>query len=88
MDKLGINIRGCMCLPPQQMPPSSRASPNTGPSKLTLTLNPHPSDKQASFCFLLVFRCVINICVRGSEPIGTDVVQAGMPDVVGYVLEA
>ncbi|KDQ15921.1 hypothetical protein BOTBODRAFT_173584 [Botryobasidium botryosum FD-172 SS1] len=45
-------------------------------------------DRGAADRFSLAFRCVVNIGVRGSEPIRSRVVQAGMLDVVGAVLEA
>ena len=36
----------------------------------------------------MAFQCVVNIGVRGSEPIRSRVVQAGTLDVVGCILEA
>ena len=30
---------------------------------------PKPSDKQATYCFSLAFQCVVNVGVKGSEPI-------------------
>ncbi|KAF8628607.1 hypothetical protein AX15_003813 [Amanita polypyramis BW_CC] len=51
-------------------------------------LNPTNFDKHAAFRFSLAFQCVVNIGVRGSEPIRCRVVQAGALDVVGCVLEA
>lgn len=80
----------CICPPPPEnaailyglMPPNSR------PPKLNPTLNPQHYDKQAAYRFSLAFQCVVNIGVRGSEPIRSRVVQAGTLDVVGCVLEA
>ncbi|KAJ7637017.1 hypothetical protein FB45DRAFT_742651 [Roridomyces roridus] len=45
-------------------------------------------DKYAASRFSLAFKCVVNIGVRGSEPIRSRVVQAGTLDVVGCILEA
>jgi len=64
------------------MPPSAR------PPKLSPALNPPTFDKQATYCFSLAFQCIVNIGVRGSEPIRSRVVQAGTLDVVGCILEA
>jgi len=80
----------CICPPPPEnaavlyglMPPNAR------PPKLTPTLNPHSFDKHAAYRFSLAFQCVVNIGVRGSEPIRSRVVQAGTLDIVGSVLEA
>ena len=47
-----------------------------------------PFDRAAAYRFSLAFQCVVNIGVRGSEPIRARVVQAGTLDVVGCVLEA
>jgi hypothetical protein len=80
----------CMCPPP----PESAAllygltPPNSRPPRLTPTLNPTSFDKQAAYRFSLAFQCVVNIGVRGSEPIRSRVVQAGTLDVVGCILEA
>lgn len=52
------------------------------------TLNPKSFDRHAAYRFSLAFQCVVNIGVRGSEPIRSRVVQAGTLDVVGCVLEA
>lgn len=54
----------------------------------TPTLNPKVFDRQAAYRFSLAFQCVVNIGVRGSEPIRARVVQAGTLDVIGCVLEA
>lgn len=45
-------------------------------------------DKPAAHRFSLAFQCLVNIGVRGSEPIRSRVVQAGTLDVVGCILEA
>ncbi|KAF8498409.1 hypothetical protein JB92DRAFT_2744621 [Gautieria morchelliformis] len=47
-----------------------------------------PFDRAAAYRFSLAFQCVVNVGVRGSEPIRARVVQAGTLDVVGCVLEA
>jgi len=80
----------CICPPPPDLPSSlyGLTPPNTRPPKLSPSLNPHPYDKQAAYRFSLAFQCVVNIGVRGSEPIRSRVVQAGTLDVVGCVLEA
>ena len=52
------------------------------------TLNPKIFDRHAAYRFSLAFQCVVNIGVRGSEPIRARVVQAGTLDVVDCVLEA
>ena len=62
--------------------------PNSHPPKPTPCLNPKSFDKQAAYRFSLAFQCVVNIGVRGSEPIRSRVVQAGTLDVVGCILEA
>ena len=51
-------------------------------------LNPKVFDRRAAYRFSLAFQRVVNIGVRGSEPIRSRVVQAGTLDVVGCVLEA
>lgn len=51
-------------------------------------LNPKNFDTHAAYRFSLAFQCVVNIGVRGSEPIRSRVVEAGTLDVVGCVLEA
>jgi hypothetical protein len=58
------------------------------PPKLTPTLNPVHFDKHAAYRFSIAFQCVVNIGVRGSEPIRSRVVQAGALNVVGCILEA
>lgn len=80
----------CICPPP----PENAAllygltPPNTRPPRSIPTLNPSSFDKQAAYRFSLAFQCVVNIGVRGSEPIRSRVVQAGTLDVVGCILEA
>lgn len=51
-------------------------------------LNPKSFDRHAAYRFSLAFQCVVNIGVRGSEPIRSRVVQAGTLEVVGCILEA
>ena len=51
-------------------------------------LNPKNFDRHATYRFSLALQCVVNIGVRGSEPIRSRVVQAGTLDVVGCILEA
>ncbi|KAH0833394.1 hypothetical protein J3R83DRAFT_12499 [Lanmaoa asiatica] len=72
----------CMCPPPPENPNIiyGLSPPNTRPPKLF--------DKHAAYRFSLAFQCVVNIGVRGSEPIRSRVVQAGTLDVVGCILEA
>ncbi|KAF7291902.1 DNA helicase [Mycena indigotica] len=79
-------------LPPPQSPaafygllPSTYRAPRGTPQ-----LNPPAGqfDKHAAYRFSLAFQCVVNIGVRGSEPIRSRVVQAGTLDVVGCILEA
>ncbi|KAF8124719.1 hypothetical protein EV363DRAFT_1270984 [Boletus edulis] len=80
----------CMCPPPPENPNViyGLSPPNTRPPKLPPTLNPPTFDKHAAYRFSLAFQCVVNIGVRGSEPIRSRVVQAGTLDVVGCILEA
>lgn len=80
----------CMCPPPPENPTLlyGLSSPSSQPSKLVPTLNPKSFDKHAAYRFSLAFQCVVNIGVRGSEPIRSRVVQAGTLDVVGCILEA
>ncbi|RDB25637.1 hypothetical protein Hypma_006140 [Hypsizygus marmoreus] len=80
----------CMCPPPPENPAVlyGLSPPSTRPVKPVPTLNPHSFDKQAAYRFSLAFQCVVNIGVRGSEPIRSRVVQAGTLDVVGCILEA
>lgn len=76
-------------------PPPTNPSLIYGLSPATATtpprqpvLNPSSYDKHAAYRFSLAFQCVVNIGVRGSEPIRQRVVQAGTLDVVGRILEA
>ena len=62
--------------------------PGTHPKPLEPTLLPKSYDKHAAYWFPLAFQCIINIGVRGSEPIRSRVVQAGTLEVVGCILEA
>ncbi|KAG9316086.1 hypothetical protein JVU11DRAFT_3757 [Chiua virens] len=80
----------CICPPPPENPNViyGLSPPNTRPQKLVPTLNPPTFDKHAAYRFSLAFQCVVNIGVRGSEPIRSRVVQAGTLDVVGCILEA
>lgn len=87
-----VRILHDYCLSPT--PPENPAfiyglsPPNSHPPKPTPSLNPKSFDKQAAYRFSLAFQCVVNIGVRGSEPIRSRVVQAGTLDVVGCILEA
>ena len=80
----------CICPPPPENPAIlyGLIPPNSRPLKLAPALNPHSFDKHAAYRFSLAFQCVVNIGVRGSEPIRSRVVQAGTLDVVGCILEA
>ncbi|KAJ3799404.1 hypothetical protein GGU11DRAFT_664974, partial [Lentinula aff. detonsa] len=80
----------CLCPPPPENPSLfyGLAPPSTRPTKPLPTLNPTSFDKHAAYRFSLAFQCVVNIGVRGSEPIRSRVVQAGTLEVVGCVLEA
>ena len=80
----------CMCPPPPENPAIlyGLMPPNARPPKLTPALNPPTFDKHAAYRFSLAFQCIVNIGVRGSEPIRSRVVQAGTLDVVGCILEA
>jgi len=80
----------CICPPPPENPAIlyGLIPPNSRPPKLAPALNPHSFDKHAAYRFSLAFQCVVNIGVRGSEPIRSRVVQAGTLDVVGCILEA
>lgn len=80
----------CMCPPPPENPALlyGLQPPNTQPGKPVPTLNPKSFDKHAAYRFSLAFQCVVNIGVRGSEPIRSRVVQAGTLEVVGCILEA
>jgi hypothetical protein len=80
----------CICPPPPANPALiySLSPPNACPPRPVPTLNPHSFDKHAAYRFSLAFQCVVNIGVRGSEPIRSRVVQAGTLDVVGCIVEA
>lgn len=80
----------CICPPPPENASLfyGLTSPTARPAKPIPTLNPHSFDKQAAYRFSLAFQCVVNIGVRGSEPIRSRVVQAGTLEVVGCILEA
>lgn len=79
----------CMCPPPPENPTLlyGLSLPSSHPPKLTPTLIPKQFDKHAAYRFSLAFQCVVNIGVRGSEPIRSRVVQAGTLEVVGCILE-
>ncbi|KAJ3773776.1 hypothetical protein FB446DRAFT_600920, partial [Lentinula raphanica] len=80
----------CICPPPPENPSLfyGLAPPSARPTKPLPTLNPTSFDKHAAYRFSLAFQCVVNIGVRGSEPIRSRVVQAGTLEVVGCILEA
>ncbi|KAJ7098399.1 hypothetical protein C8R44DRAFT_642859 [Mycena epipterygia] len=89
-----VRILHDFCLAPP--PPASPAAfygllpPTYRPPRPPPQLNPPAGqfDKHAAYRFSLAFQCVVNIGVRGSEPIRSRVVQAGTLDVVGCILEA
>ena len=80
----------CLSPPPPENPSLfyGLAPPNARQTKPAPTLNPPTWDKHATYRFSLAFQCVVNIGVRGSEPIRSRVVQAGTLQVVGCILEA
>ncbi|KAK7046818.1 hypothetical protein R3P38DRAFT_84348 [Favolaschia claudopus] len=82
----------CMSPPPPASPAAfyGLLPPNYRAPRGPLQLNPPTGqfDKHAAYRFSLAFQCVVNIGVRGSEPIRSRVVQAGTLDVVGCILEA
>lgn len=80
----------CISPPPPEIPSLlyGLIAPSSRPPKLPPALNPSSFDKHAAYRFSLAFQCVVNIGVRGSEPIRSRVVQAGTLDVVGCILEA
>ncbi|KAF8955693.1 hypothetical protein BDZ97DRAFT_1764590 [Flammula alnicola] len=78
-----VRILHEFCIHPYGLTP-----PNARLAKLSPSLNPHSFDKHAAYRFSLAFQCIVNIGVRGSEPIRSRVVQAGTLDVVGCILEA
>ncbi|KAF5391739.1 hypothetical protein D9757_001825 [Collybiopsis confluens] len=69
----------CLCPPPPENPSLfyGLAPPSARTPKPLPTLNPTSFDKHAAYRFSLAFQCVVNIGVRGSEPIRSRVVQAG-----------
>ncbi|KAI0636363.1 hypothetical protein C8Q77DRAFT_1192172 [Trametes polyzona] len=80
----------CISPPPPDNPASfyGLLPPGAHPPKPVPTLLPKSYDKHAAYRFSLAFQCIVNIGVRGSEPIRSRVVQAGTLDVVGCILEA
>jgi hypothetical protein len=80
----------CLCPSPPENPAIfyGLMLPSARPAKLAPALNPPTFDKHAAYRFSLAFQCIVNIGVRGSEPIRSRVVQAGTLDVVGCILEA
>ena len=80
----------CTSPPPPENPVMfyGLSPPGAHPPKLPPTLLPKSFDKHAAYRFSLAFQCIVNIGVRGSEPIRSRVVQAGTLDVVGCILEA
>jgi len=51
-------------------------------------MNPPNYDKHAAYRFTLALQSIVNIGIRGSEPIRSRIVQAGALEVVGCILEA
>ena len=80
----------CLSPPPPDNPAIfyGLSSPGSHPPKPVPTLLPKSYDKHAAYRFSLAFQCIVNIGVRGSEPIRSRVVQAGTLEVVGCILEA
>lgn len=80
----------CLSPPPPENPAIfyGLCALGSHPSKPLPTLLPKSYDKHAAYRFSLAFQCIVNIGVRGSEPIRSRVVQAGTLDVVGCILEA
>ncbi|CAK5272122.1 unnamed protein product [Mycena citricolor] len=93
LERLVRILRDFCFSPPPPVPASSffgLLPPNYYSPRPAPQLNP-PSgqfDKHAAYRFSLAFQCVVNIGVRGSEPIRSRVVEAGTLDVVGCILEA
>lgn len=72
-------------LPPPSISSHSNSNLITGPP----VHDPRrPFDRAAAYRFSLALQCIVNIGVRGSEPIRARVVQAGALDVIGCILEA
>ncbi|TFK84270.1 hypothetical protein K466DRAFT_527585 [Polyporus arcularius HHB13444] len=80
----------CLSPPPPDNPAIfyGLSPPGSHPTKPAPTLLPKTYDKHAAYRFSLAFQCIVNIGVRGSEPIRSRVVQAGTLEVVGCILEA
>ncbi|EIW51458.1 uncharacterized protein TRAVEDRAFT_107632, partial [Trametes versicolor FP-101664 SS1] len=80
----------CISPPPPDNPASFYGLSPAGVHvpKPVPTLLPKTYDKHAAYRFSLAFQCIVNIGVRGSEPIRSRVVQAGTLEVVGCILEA
>lgn len=80
----------CFSPPPPENPSAIFGlSPPTLPRPPPVpTLNPKSFDRHAAYRFSLAFQSIVNVGVRGSEPIRSRVVQAGTLEVVGCVLEA
>ena len=80
----------CLSPPPPDNPAIfyGLSPPGSHPPKPVPTLLPKSYDKHAAYRFSLAFQCIVNIGVRGSEPIRSRVVQAGTLEVVGCILEA
>lgn len=80
----------CLCPPPPESPGYiyGLSPPNIRPPKLVPTMNPSNYDKHAAYRFSLALQSIVNIGIRGSEPIRSRIVQAGALEVVGCILEA
>ncbi|EJD06317.1 uncharacterized protein FOMMEDRAFT_138352 [Fomitiporia mediterranea MF3/22] len=80
----------CLSPPPPENPSAifGLSPPGLPRPAQVPALNPKSFDRHASYRFSLAFQCVVNIGVRGSEPIRSRVVQAGTLEVVGCILEA
>lgn len=80
----------CLCPPPPENPGYiyGLSPPNSRPPKLVPTINPASYDKHAACRFGLALQSIVNIGIRGSEPIRSRIVQAGALEVVGCILES
>lgn len=80
----------CLCPPPPENPGYiyGLSPPNSRPPKLLPTINPASYDKHAACRFGLALQSIVNIGIRGSEPIRSRIVQAGALEVVGCILES
>ncbi|KAG1741586.1 hypothetical protein EDD22DRAFT_307406 [Suillus occidentalis] len=80
----------CLCPPPPENPGYiyGLSPPNSRPPKLVPTINPGSYDKHAACRFGLALQSIVNIGIRGSEPIRSRIVQAGALEVVGCILES